>query len=338
MKSVYNKIYILAPYNHHTGGVELAHQLIHKLREFGQDAYVVYIKDLKISHDQSITAEYKKYNIQSTSLIEDTKDNLIVLPEIYFDFIRNFKNISIGCWWMSVDNRYKNCNLWDIILKSKNFRHKLSAIKHWKKYKANVSDSEIRQYQDRITHFYQSVYAMVHLYNTGFYKVAPLGDYINKSFILDGVSPSISKENIVLYNPAKGYSFTKKIIDRNPDIQFIPLKGFSRSELTEIMKKSKIYIDFGNFPGKDRLSREAASQNNIIITGTLGASGFYEDVPIPSKYKFEVKDNNISTISDMIHFALDNYEHILPDFETYRSTILNEEKDFENQIRKSFFV
>lgn len=53
------------------------------------------------------------------------------------------------------------------------------------------------------------------------------------------------------------------------------------------MSKSKVYIDFGNHPGKDRIPREAAISGCIVITGKRGAAAFAEDVCIPETYKFD---------------------------------------------------
>lgn len=337
MNSVYNKVYILAPYNHHTGGVELAHQLIHKLRQFGQESYVVYVNDGQISSDQTITPEYTQYNIRTTDTIEDNETNILILPEIYFDFIPLFNKINIGCWWMSVDNRYKYANLFDVLRSNVLLWRKLSAIKHFSKSLKKISDKDIAKRGDRITHFYQSIYAMHHLYKCGFKKVLPLGDYIN-SDLLESSDYKCQRENIVLYNPAKGYNFTKKIIDLNPGIDFIPIKGYNRTELLNLMRKSKVYIDFGNFPGKDRLSREAVVNGNIVITGNLGASAYYEDVPIDSKYKFHVSNKSIKSISSMIKSSLFNYNEIKKDFDFYRKRVRHEESDFENQIKNFFFL
>ena len=58
-------------------------------------------------------------------------------------------------------------------------------------------------------------------------------------------------------------------------VKFIPLRGLSREQLNDLFFKAKIYIDFGKFPGKDRLFREAALNNCCILTGKFGALYFY---------------------------------------------------------------
>lgn len=337
MEGQYNKVYILAPYNYHTGGVELAHQLIHKLNNLGQEAYIVYVENGKISQDQMITPVYADYNIKTTNIIEDDEKNIVILPEIYFDYIYWFKRISIGCWWMSVDNRYSNSNGWDMFRFHKNIKKKIKGlyIQIMKPHK--ISDTEIIHMGDRIIHFYQSTYAQNHLLKKGFRKVLPLGDYINNNLIDSDHDYISKKKDIVIYNPAKGWNFTQKIIKKNPTVTFIPLKGLNKDKLLSTLQQAKVYIDFGNFPGKDRLSREAVMNHNIIITGNLGASKYYEDVPIASKYKFEVKDSNLNDISKLIRCAIQNYELMTSDFDNYRKHVSMEENEFENQILTLFF-
>ena len=339
MKSKYNNIYVLAPYNYATGGVELAHQLVDYLRNNNQNAYIVYMIGKDISDRQDITQAYSKYNIKSTAIIEDTLNNILILPEIYFEKILIYKNIQIGCWWMSVDNHYKNSEfcLYDKIINEKNIIKKLKILfKHLfcKENKSKYSDRVLKKEEKRITHFYQSHYAQYHLYSKGYSKIMPLSDYINID--LQG-NHTLIKENIILYNPVKGYEFTKQIIKQLPNYNFIPLKGYTREQLKELFLKSKLYIDFGHFPGKDRLFREAAINGCCIMTGKLGASYFYEDVPIKEDYKFETTNKNIKNICNKISYIINNYETCFKEFDYLRYKTKQEMNIFHNEI-DIFFI
>ena len=92
----YDKIYVLAPVKISTGGVELSHQLVSILRDKGLDAYIVYVDGKKISSSQMVTPAYLKYNIKIASVIVDSESNMLVLPEIYFDFMFEYNNIKLG--------------------------------------------------------------------------------------------------------------------------------------------------------------------------------------------------------------------------------------------------
>ena len=52
----------------------------------------------------------------------------------------------------------------------------------------------------------------------------------------------------------------------------IELKGFNNKQIINIFKKTKIYLDFGYHPGKDRMPREAVLFNNCIITNKRGSA------------------------------------------------------------------
>lgn len=336
---MYRNIYILAPYKTATGGVELAHQLVDYLRNNKFNAYIIYMSGLNISTKQDITNEYLKYNIKTTNKIEDDSENILILPEIYFEYVLKYKNIQIGCWWMSVDNHYKqNICFKDAFGFEKNIISKLRILGSFvlgRGYQYKNSNKLLKKEENRITHYYQSHYAQYHLYKIGFSKIKPLTDYINTDFIDNHI---LNKENIVLYNPSKGYEFTKKIINNLKGFTFIPLKGLTRAELKILMQRAKIYIDFGHFPGKDRLFREAVLNNCCILTGKLGASYFYEDVPISEEYKFETSNRNINHICSKIKYVLDNYNECNKDFNYLRKKTLQEKEQFYKEIDDIFGI
>lgn len=138
----------------------------------------------------------------------------------------------------------------------------------------------------------------------------------------------------MLYNPKKGIDFTKKIIASDSTIDYIPLTNMGQDQIIELCKTSKVYIDFGNHPGKDRFPREAAHLGCIVITGKRGSAKFYEDVKIPEKFKFEDKENNIPYITREIKNIFLNYNEKIQDFSEYRKIIKNEEDGFENDLKK----
>lgn len=334
--SKYSKIYVLTPYNYCTGGVELSHQLVSRLRDCGEDAYVVYAKPpLSISEDQNVTPNYASYNIKTTDIIEDEAYNFLVLPEVYFEYIKLYKRINIGCWWMSVDNRYRRSCLKDSLSFTTNIVSKLKLVYSYliSSYKYTNSNSEIQREGDRVINLYQSHYAQYHLYSKGFGRLAPLSDYINLELVKEIGG---EREDIVLYNPVKGKEFTERVMNRLPDVRFVPLKGLNRKELQQLLGKAKLYIDFGHFPGKDRLPREAVVNGCCIITGKLGASFFYEDVPIHSAYKFECKKKNLPKIVEKIKFVLSNYDTCSKEFDDYRRIVLNEKNKFFCEIDELF--
>ena len=99
------------------------------------------------------------------------------------------------------------------------------------------------------------------------------------------------------------------------------------------MLSSKIYIDFGEHPGMDRLPREAAINGLIVITNKAGAAFYKEDVGIKEKYKVLVFDEDFVHEVFIRCFSDDGgYESCVSEFEGYRGWILGQEKIMEERV------
>ena len=131
-----------------------------------------------------------------------------------------------------------------------------------------------------------------------------LSDFISSTFF-DGIeTETIIRKNIVLYNPKKGVEFTQKIMDTCPEFEWIALQNMSHEEMKQTMLTSKVYIDFGNHPGKDRIPREAALCGCCVITGKRGSAKNDVDVKIPPSYKFDDNNENLFLIKRKIQNCL----------------------------------
>jgi hypothetical protein len=150
------------------------------------------------------------------------------------------------------------------------------------------------------------------------------------------------KMDYVSYNPKKGLEFTMRVIeycqtnDRYKHIKFVPLEGLSEEKLRSFYKVMKLHMDFSEFPGRERIPREASMFDCCIITGVRGASKYYEDVPIPDKYKFEATTENLPKIAERIQECLTRYEDCVNDFQEYKKLSMGIEGVFEKQILDIF--
>ena len=79
-------------------------------------------------------------------------------------------------------------------------------------------------------------------------------------------------------------------------------------EVQELFKKSKVYIDFGYHPGKDRIPREAAVNDCCIITNREGSAKNNIDIPIFDKYKFSEPIKDQTKIFELISDIFANYK------------------------------
>lgn len=184
-----------------------------------------------------------------------------------------------------------------------------------------------------INHLVQSKYAEEFLKNKGvnLKNILYLSDYINNDFFIKNTN-EFKREDVILYNPKKGEKITKKIMKKFSQYRYIPLENMTVEQLRETYLKSKIYIDFGNHPGKDRIPREAAALGCVVLTNKKGSAKYFEDVSIPEKYKYS--DNEINRLGEDIKFIFENFENVSIEYEYYRNKIKDEEKVFDNEILK----
>jgi hypothetical protein len=292
------KIYILIPHQCEAGGVESLHQLSDKMLKLGFNCFTLYRKDGGGYYLNGTPMSYKEYSVAETLNLEDNFDNIVIVPEVWTCVLDEIKKAKKVIWWLSVDNNLGS------------------------------PEGKFNKWEDKsYYHLCQSFYAKKYVEKNGcvgFY----LNDYINSFFFEDN---SLQKKDIILYNPAKGMDFTSKIILNMRDYNFIALKGFNRATLMSFLKSSKLYIDFGNHPGMDRIPRESVINNCCLITSKIGSSIF--DINIEDKFKLE---KNVEEVSNMIKECINNYESNIFKFNSYKKHILNQELEMENNIEKTF--
>ena len=108
-----------------------------------------------------------------------------------------------------------------------------------------------------------------------------------------------------------------------PNLHWKAIENMSTEEVAELLNRSKVYIDFGNHPGKDRFPREAAISGCCIITGQRGAAANDIDVMIPRSYKFPDKTSSILflSIASLSPVKSDSLTSIFPSITTASATI-----------------
>ncbi len=303
------KIFVMCPANVVTGGPESLHQMVDMLGRIGRDAYLVYDSETAAE----VASDYKKYSVKQTAIVEDESENILIVPEIWTYKLRQYKNIQKCIWWLSVD-----------------FYLSLDGSFSFK----SVENSSI-------THLCHSYYAKQFLRKKGLKKTAMVSSYLNQKHIRQGtVKP---RGNKVLYNPKKGRVIMNMIMKQAPDIDWFPIEKRSAEQVAELMRTSKVYVDFGHFPGKERMPREAILNGCCIVVGKRGAAANAEDLPLSDNYKFAVsplwrfrKFYQIPRIIKRVRDCLNNYESKVKDFQSHRQTIIDAENIFKKQAEHVF--
>ena len=295
----YKRIYILTPPGVVTGGPEAIYQLCDSINSLGGNCFILF----KYEHLNPFPEEYHHYNINQCYYSDEINksDNLLIVPEIWTGSLYEdgYNNMSKAIWWLSVDNCY---------------------------------DRDYIQLTDDVLHLYQSEYAKSFLSGRGLVNIFPLFDYINDDFLL---TDNFDKKNIIRYS-TKGEVEAKQIMEYLPEYDFVMLKDMTRLDVINKLKDSKVYIDFGNHPGKDRIPRESAVFGNCLITNRRGSANFKEDIQIPDSYKLSEFD--LVQISELIRDCIDNYVIRNLDFFDYRNIIKGQKDEFFDQVKKLFIM
>ena len=328
-----SKIYILCQAQYATGGTEAIHQLADKLRKFRYNAFIVYSP----RKENPVPESFRIYNTKNSEIIEDNEANLLIAPEGWISKLKPYKKIQKAIWWLSVDNAEKNTSQlgakvssrWENLKKVRWIVNTYKILNRRGKISFDFSEKENR----KMIHFAQSAYAENFLNANGACEIYPLSDYLNKCFRHED---NAKKENSIIYNPKKGGEITSKLIKQAPELKWVPLQNMTPKHTAKAMEKAKVYIDFGEHPGKDRIPREAAMKGCCVIVGLKGSARFFQDIPIPREYKFKADPVNSKKVIAKIKDCLNNYEKRKDDFENYRRIISMNEEKFEREIRQAF--
>lgn len=334
------KVFVHCPGQVSTGGAELLHQIVDIMRNNKVDAYIVYYGD----KGNTVPSDYQCYNISIANEIEDSERNIEIIYEGRYDLVRKHKKTQKFLWWLSVDHFYmcaspylSLCDLskWSVKMAFRAFLRRSFNLVFKAGKNSFFNTMSIKELKNmKAMHGYQSEYAQNFLQNHGFGEIVPLKDYINTDHIKEFSTEG--REDIVLYNPKKGMAFTQKLIKLAPETRWVAVQNMTRTELVGLMRKSKLYIDFGYHPGKDRLPRECAMNGCCIITGKRGSARFFEDVAIGDEYKFDERKAPKQAIADQVRKTLKDYNNAIDDFQYYRAAILREKVEFEEQVINLF--
>lgn len=327
---MYHAILIACPANAMTAGPEAIHQLASDLIRLGHNAAVVYFP---FSETFETPEPYKKYGIPIAKY-RDIQGELIIFPEIVTTYGLKVKHAQAAIWWMSVNNY--TCIRYGYPWRDK-LRYFKNVVKGLRPLRGIKSLSKMK-------HFAQSYYAMDFLKSNGISSLLlsdPIPLYTSKQYLgeLQQKLRVSIRSNTILYNPHKGKKIIQSLVLHFPDFHFFPLSGFNREQLATKFLESKLYIDFGHHPGKDRLPREAAIHGCCVITGLYGSANNHIDVNIPEAYKIDDRSPHFfNHFKAQVNLIFNHFEKCAEEFADYRSTIAQEQIEFDRQIEEAFSI
>jgi hypothetical protein len=329
-----NQIILLCPANVKTGGPELIHQFSYYVNNNSKiDCFIDYFD---IQQGKSpVNQDFLKYNPKRLSDFIDTPETLVIVPETRILSLSNYKYAKKAIWWQSVDNFginyvpfFRLKTYIDKVRAIESCIYRLDFLKKPLLYSKVVSLVKKADF-----HLCQSYYSKDYITHKMGIKnnIYMLSDYISNEYT-SSIVDYTKKKNWIAYNPRKGFEITKKLIASAPAFEWKPIENMTTLQVMTFLQQCKVYIDFGNFPGKDRMPREAAMSGCCIITGKRGAAKYQQDVNIPTKYKFDSPLISKKQVIECIEDCFDYFDDRINEFAGYREEIKNEQKKFYQEI------
>ena len=344
-----NKIQVLIPGGGYFGGIESLHQLVSEAYKLGINITCVYIplknmfyKDYRFKKNLNLNS----YSIKIDDKIEDNKNTCIIIPETFTSYIRVINQAQTAIWWLSKDNFFdkeifyndksiKNSFKKIVVNLLSNFKNnKLNIFLFLAHYMRPLTLLEIKQ--KKIIHLCQSYYVFNFLKKKRFNNLLYMHDYISTR------NYKVYKKTIdVILNSNKGKKYNQLFIKNYKDIlNIFTLKNLNLTQTQKKLNSSKLFIDFGHHPGRDRIPREAVLQNTNILVKKIGAANNKKDLNVDDRNKFKsyniYTDLNIIkklTIYNSLKSSKKEYNSYLRKINNDKKLMIKEIKNFIKKIR-----
>lgn len=360
------KMYIVTPAGVYTGGPTALFQLCHSLNEYFNVNAIISFTGVK-EDVNPVHPNYMGYKCKwiPISKVDDDSRNLLVLPETQTYLLKKFKNLRKAIYWLSVDNfilnHYFSSRVPKILFYKDFFlyvlRYGFTAYRKWmvndvRHYIAcreilNAIDKrdEFLKFLNEVDlHIAQSLYAKNFIIRLGIdeSKVCMLREPIEEEFLNTTISFN-EKEDVITFNARKSFSIVYRALSKvklwKKHVTIFALRNIGRENMIKILKKSKVFVDVGHHPGRDRPFREAGALCNVVIINRDGGYYYFDDCPVPDNYAIKCnniacRDININYLTSLIIDCLENYEHHIKNFHELMNYIKMEPKLYLNDLEK----
>jgi len=353
------KVYIVAPAKVYTGGPTALFQLCHALRRvFGIDSYMAFY-NMK-TYEDPVHDNYKHFQCPWVSIDEvyDNIDNIIIVPETATFLLPKFNKIKKIIYWLAVDNYV----LTNYVSKSRKLKFIWFMLKNYPSEIFNINFSNLRFYLNSFysshviklikrgrvkipevdLHIAQSNYARIFLESCCINKnsIILINEPIEEEFLNAGknVNPE-EKYNIITWNSRKAYPIAFKLVNLlRRRFKVIDLYNVGERNMIKALLTSKIFIDIGFHPGRDRPVREAVALGNLALVNNHGGYYLREDCPVPAGFKIKcyldyLFEADYEDIYKNIVLWINNYEEYLKEFNEMRKFVLSEPQLFMKHVK-----
>jgi len=356
------QIFVVAPTTY-TGGPTALHQLCYHINKLTNSSICKIAYNINSNNPIQIAKEYEKYKVPWTTInrVPDSNNTLIIVPEIWPYLIKKFTKSKKAIYWLSVDNfilsviresklktllgNLKYCIVYKDLELIVDVAIKVLSRKPYKvkslndaKYYTIVREFYIIKHlfniiKDVDLHITQSFYSkefLTKFFGISLSKIVHVREPIEEDFL----KPRIGKKiNLVAFNTRKAFSIVYKIIKKLNKVKdkliIVQLENVGKQKMIDILSKSKVFVDIGIHPGRDRPAREAGALYNIVIANRRGGYFYPEDLPLPEEYMIKCKDItcrdiNIDYVVNLILDSVHNYDHHIKKFKEFIEYIYSE--------------
>lgn len=334
LRPVFDDVVIFCP-EYLNGGCEALHQLGHQIARHGGSVHMAYYgpySELALDGDVlrchlaelPISQYFARYKPTALTEIRLRPNTLLVLPEVLSKLAATRDDrYQRALWWLSVDNAIEqNPALLDASYRSRVFA------------------------DDGLLHFHQSDYARAFLHANAAPRYHALSDYTDPDFVQCSLNPAVNRPiaeraNTICFFPNKGAERAARLISGREalpqNVGFLPIRGMTKAQVRDALFGARLYLDFGNHPGKDRVPREAAIAGAVVLLHAAGAALRFPDHPMPAEYRFTEQDIASGALHRKVAAILDQPEPHFRAQRLYREAVLQEQERFDLEVRSCFF-
>ena len=289
-------------------------QLHDAITKLGCESEVVFYDSGDITvHEQECSVKYNEgfsipemANITPRVCTRFCKDDVLIFPEVRIKLLTNIRNAGFRntvFWWLS----WNNADL---------------------------------QVIDRLD-YAESLLNTIHLFQSHFahekarehdFDGLMVSDYT--LFDQDTLNVSTQKKYDVCFFPLKAKGAERTLGNLSQGFRIKKIEKMPQSEVINVLRESKFFLDFGRQPGKDRIPREATIQGCIPIVRRVGAARNNVDVPIPDILKPSTAQMLDANYLKQLMISLDQkYDNVLDELDAYKQSILVERETFMKEVQ-----
>jgi hypothetical protein len=209
-------------------------------------------------------------------------------------------------------------------------------------YVKELMDKKLVKVPNADLHIAQSIYAKKFLDRCSVNErnIIIIHEPIESEFLNAGQKYDVNKKkDIIVWNSRKAYPLAFKLVKHLKKLYKVyEARNIGREGMLKLLSYSKLFIDIGIHPGRDRPLREAIALGNMALVNNHG--GYYnnEDCMVPDEFKLKCYLDHRSKVElkdvlKSIREYISNYHYYIEEFHEFRKYIFSEPELYVNDVQ-----